>query len=336
MIYYIIEVKMNWSALNNHINAVLDGSENADKVYVVYGVDDYLVYTALKQFRRLVDDEFAQFNFARFSQADGMAAVLETLNTVPVFDVRKVAVLTLSEKCTEAELSVLKDYLASPNEGTVLAIGCPADVAKSLGTKHCTTVNCAPLSEQEINEQIDALLKEPPARTMDAAARKELIERTQSSMARIVTETAKLKAFSDGNITYKDVTELVNADLDYRLYMLTDAVSVRDSARTVDILTAMLDAGTPPRVIINGLYDRFRKLLHVSLNKGATNDYFASYFGGSPNALYFIRRTLANYTQIRLKNSVDMLHRLQYDILSGKRQEDSAMHEAVLELININ
>lgn len=326
---------MNWSAFNTHIEAVISGKETAGAVYVVSGSDDYLVYSALKQFRRLVNDEFAQFNFCRFTQASGVRVVTDALYTVPVFDERKVAVLTVNDKLAESELELLKAYISSPCEGTVLAIGCDAELARSLGGKRAISVSCAPLSEAEINAQIDAMLSVPPVRAMSADARRELIVRTQGSMARVTTEVAKLKAYSDGAITQKDVTELVTADLEYRLYMLTDAVSVRDSDRTLQILSAILDAGTPPRVIINGLYDRYRKLLHVSLNKNADNNFFASYFGGSPNALYFIRRTLANYTQVRLKNSVDMLHSLQYDILSGKRLEDSAMHEAVLELINI-
>ena len=36
---------------------------------------------------------------------------------------------------------------------------------------------------------------------------------------------------------------------------------------------------------------------------------------------------------MRLKRSVDYLHSLQYDVLSGRRTENSALQQAVLELL---
>ena len=52
-------------------------------------------------------------------------------------------------------------------------------------------------------------------------------------------------------------------------------------------------------------------------------------------ALYHVRRVSKNYTQMRLKQAVDYLHGLQYSILSGKRLEHTAVHDAVLTLLNI-
>ena len=83
------------------------------------------------------------------------------------------------------------------------------------------------------------------------------------------------------------------------------------------------------------LYNQYRKMLHAELHKTDDAEALASMLEISSKALYHVRRVSKNYTQMRLKQAVDYLHGLQYSILSGKRLEHTAVHDAVLTLLNI-
>lgn len=87
--------------------------------------------------------------------------------------------------------------------------------------------------------------------------------------------------------------------------------------------------------VLGLLYGHYRKMLHVELHKNTPDAALAEMLGVKPGALYHIRRISQNYTQMRLKKCVDFLHGLQFAVLTGKRTETGALHEAVLTLLNM-
>ena len=48
-----------------------------------------------------------------------------------------------------------------------------------------------------------------------------------------------------------------------------------------------------------------------------------------------MRKVSSTYSQIRLKRSVDCLHALQCDVRSGRRNESTALTQAMFELLLI-
>ena len=75
-------------------------------------------------------------------------------------------------------------------------------------------------------------------------------------------------------------------------------------------------------------------MLHAELHKNEPDAAVAALLGVKPGALYHIRRVSGKYSQMKLKRAVDYLADLQFAVLTGKRLEGSAMHEAVLTLLN--
>lgn len=326
---------MKYGEFKQHIKAATVGSENFAPAYIVCGDDDYLKASVIKAFKNLVDPEYADFNLSTASGDDGMTAAIDACYTFPMFDERKVVVLTLDGAASNSSKDAFDRYLASPSDTSVFVIDCDEDAAKSLKSKKAQTVDCSRLDDADLKKEIEELAAVSSRREIDGDAVAELIERTQGNMSRIATETVKLKAYCDYRITRQDVADMVSADIDFQIYELANAVSEKNADKALEALDVFFKNGIRGVTIINRLYDKYRNMLHAELNKNLPNDEIAKLLGMKSGAVYYLRKTSSNYSQMRLKKCVDYLHGLQCDILGGKRNDVSAIHEAILQLLNI-
>lgn len=326
---------MKYGELAGHINGVTMGMEKLAPVYLVVGADDYLREQAIKLLCGLVEEDFADFNLSRFSSEDGVADAIEALHTYPVFGQYRVVVLTALQKLAEEDKKSLKAYFEEPDETSVLVVNCDADVAKSLKDKRAQTVDCSTLSEQELAVEIKKLCQIDSACGITDGAIAELSKRTQGAMSRVVSEIVKLKSYCEGDITENDVKDMVAEDFDFQIYELTDAVSKKDGDKAFRVLDTFYKNGVRSMRILNQLYDRYRKMLHAELCKGLNNEDVGVLLSMSGGAVYHLRKVSSTYSQVRLKKSVDCLHALQCDVLSGRRNENTALQQAMFELLLI-
>lgn len=324
---------MKYTALKSHLERA-DGAPLAP-CYVIYGDDAWLRQSALKMFCALVNPDYASFNCSTVSCAEGAEIAVGMLNTFPMFDVVRVVVVPdVAEKLSDADKATYERYLASFNPEAVLVMVCEEGAEKYVSFKGAEKVDCNRLSEEEIGKIVARMLAEEPVRTMQGAALHELVTRTLSDMSRIACEVGKLKAYCDGEITRADVCEMTSAEPDVQIYQLSDAVGSANSSRALEVLDALVNDGVRPMTIINLLYAYYRRMLHAELHKGEPDASVAAALGIKPGALYHLRRVSGKYTQMRLKKCADYLHGLQFDVLTGRRTENSAMHDALLTLLN--
>ena len=319
---------MKYSELKSHLNNAVNGGEFA-AAYFLTGEDEYLLHEAKRLFGEVLDAGFKDMNFSKTSD---VGEAIETLYTFPVFDAHRVCVLE-KDVLSEDDTTKLKTYLDSPAAEAILV----ADVgegAKLFKGKHIESVSCAPLSDEELRDFVREQFASPPAVSAETAAVEELITRTQGSLARIVGEVKKLKAYTPDGVTRADVTQMVASDIEYQTYILSEAVANRDAQKALSVTDAILKSGIPERVLLSAIYERYRRMLHISLNKGMSNEQLAKIFGfKKPGQVYFLKKSADNYSQVRLKAIVDHLHSLQYEIVSGERSESSALYDAVLTLL---
>ncbi len=303
--------------------------------YIVTGDDDYLVSSAIKSFKNLVAPEYADFNLSVISGDGAVSAAVDSAYTFPVFDERKVVVLSLENALGESDKNLFDKYLSEPSDTTVFVISCSEDTAKTIKSKKAQVVDCSKLAGDELYSMIERLCNEPPTISIERAAVSELADRTQGNMSRIVSEIAKLKSYSQNTITKQDVCDMVSADIDFQIYELANAVSDKDANKAIEVLDVFFKNGIRGVTIINRLYDKYRNMLHAELNKNLTNEELGKLLGMKSGAVYFLRKTSSGYSQVRLKKCVDYLHSLQCDVLTGARNDVSAIHEAILQLLTI-
>lgn len=330
-----MRVGMKYGEFKQHFQSITNGEASFAPVYIVCGDDEYLKDEVLASFKRVVDPEYADFNFSAVSGDGGVSEAIDAAYTFPMFDERKVVLLSLESAPSESDKAAFEKYLNDPCETSVLVVDCDDEVAKSFKSKKALTVNCSRLDDVELLSEIQTLCAKDPKIGIDRDAAVELISRTQGSMARIASEISKLKSYSVGSITKIDVCEMVSADIDFQIYELANAVSEKNAAKALEVLDVFFKNGIRGVTIINRLYDKYRNMLHAELNKGLPNDDLAKLLGMKSGAVYFLRKVSANYSQMRLKRCVDYLHSLQFDVLTGKRGDVSAIHEAILQLLVI-
>ncbi len=326
---------MKYGEFKQHINRVRGSEESLAPAYIVFGDDDYLKSSVIKAFKGLVDPEFADFNLSILSGEDEMSNAVDALYTFPMFDERKIVVIDIHDALGEEGKGILEKYLLSPSDTSTLVIDCDDDSAKSIKNKKVQSINCSRLDDSDLIAEISDIAKSFPMREIDKDAMNELILRTQGNMSRIATEMIKLKAYVDARITKKDVEDMVSADIDFQIYELANAVSEHNADKALQALDVFFKNGIRGVTIINRLYDKYRNMLHAELNKNLNNEDMAKLLGMKSGAVYYLRKTSSNYSQMRLKRCVDYLHNLQNDVLTGKRNDISAIHEAILGLLAI-
>jgi DNA polymerase III delta subunit len=328
---------MKYLELDKHLSSACEGKESFHSVYVVSGVDAYLRQSAVASFKSVLMPEYADFNLSVISVGSGMGAVLDSLTLYPVFDDKKVVIVPdVSDKLGEQDKGLLSKYLLDPNPTAILVLVEDGKNLADLVKEHkLQTVDCSKLDENSIGVIVDKILSEPPRKSIDSKALHALVEKTLGDMSRIVCEVTKLKSYSGDIITLADVEIMVSPDLEFALYELTSAVSEKQAEKALEILDVFFKQGVKGYTLINMLYNQYRKMLHAELHKTDDAEVLAPMLEISSKQLYHVRRVSKNYTQMRLKQAVDYLHNLQYAIVSGKRLEHTAVHDAVLTLLNI-
>lgn len=326
---------MRFVELESHIESVLRGAEDFAPLYIVAGEDDYLKELALKAFEGALDKDYADFNFAKF-QPDAQADELkDALDTYPMFDSVRVVVYYADDKMPETVKNFCDEYVKAPSPTSVFVIVVLGDQNKTFKQKKATTIDCSRLEDEELILEINKILSEEPSVPITRDAAEELIVRTQGSMARIVSETNKLRSYAKGTITKADVEEMVAPDLDFQIFELSNALAEKDGNKALEILNLFSENGLRGVTVLNLIYDKYRKMLHAELNKDKSNDEVGQMLGMKGGAVYYLRKTSSKYSQMKLKRCVDYLHSLQCDVLTGKRLEASALQEAVLALLII-
>lgn len=352
---------MKYIELKKHIEDCLNGAKTFEPMYVVGGADAYLRGASVALFKGVIDPEYADFNLSVVSYGQGVSSAIDALSLFPVFDERKVVIIPdFPGKISDQDKGLVSGYLASPNPQAIFVIVCEEiqgkkeskatgvddedkkekqESGKSVATfikeAKLTLVDCGKLDESTVAIELEGILKEEPAKSIERPALHALIEKTLGDMSRIVCEVRKLKSYSDKTITLADVETMVAPDLEFAIYAFAGAVSEQQPEKALEIVDTFFKQGIRGDTLISLLYGQYRKMLHAELHKDASKEALATLLDVSEGQVYHIRRVSKNYTQVRLKQAVDYLHSLQYSIRSGKRLDTTAVHDAVLTLLNI-
>ena len=328
-------LNLKYIELEQHLQNVLAGNEEFAPLYVVYGSDDYLKDLALKQFEGILDKDYADFNCSTLAANVSVDELKDAIDTYPMFDTVRVVEYLAEGKVPDAVQAFFDEYVKTPSPTTVCVVDADENTIKSFGQKKAVKVDCSRLDDDDLVFEINKVLADEPSVAIEPAATQELIKRTQGSMARIVSETAKLKSYATGKITKADVEEMVVADIEYQTYEFADAIAEKNGNKALEMLNIFSENGLKGVQLINSIYDKYRKMLHTLINKDKPNDVIAQALGVKVGMVFFLKKSASNYTPARLKKCVDYLHTLQYDVLSGRRTEATAIQEAVLQLLAI-
>ncbi len=290
--------------------------------YLLSGDDPFVINSAVKVFCDMC--ELPEMNLIRLTAPTADQIVGAAL----VFPVMSPIRLVIVENF-EKDSSDLKKYLEDPSPQSVIVIVSPSPTKNLSGLKEITIVDCSKQSESVLTAYIARECNNSGV-NITAPAAKLLIDSCGRAMTRISIELKKLIAYKSGGVIESgDVSALVSADLEYKVYELGDCLAAHNGEKAMTILADMLDGGAAGA--FGMIYSHFRKLLYVAI---AREDELKKSFGFGDYQLKRLRAQAKEYSPVRLKRICDDLHKVDHDYKKGLISDKLAITSFALKIVN--
>ena len=237
---------------------------------MLLGEDEIEKADVAAQFLELVDEGLRAFNVDRFYGGSVSASqVIDTANTLPMMVPRRVIVVLEAEKllvpkreskATEEDQERLTEFIKAPApESTVVFVCSGLDKRRTLVKlllKQAQVVDCGTI---ESAEDAERWLKNRSARervTFEPAASRALVERAGQDVVRLraAFDRVVLYALGQATITVDDVRQSVPAGPESQIdFGIANAIRNNDAAEALSQLTAALDGGVVPVMVLGQL-----------------------------------------------------------------------------------
>ena len=199
--------------------------------------------------------------------------MLSSLNSASFFGGNKVVFLKgVDEAKEKAVTDAILTYAQNPNPSNILVISSKNalfDEKKQQNlnnsSKFLCNVDCNRLDEHNILIWIDHYLKDKNV-TITESAKRLLIDYTHFYISRISIELNKLASFvKDRAIDDDDVKLLVNKELEYSVFELTENLSSGNAEATYQILNEMLADKKIAPSVFSLIQNHFRRMFFASI-----------------------------------------------------------------------
>ena len=308
--------------------------------YILEGIDEYLLSTSYDLIVKYSNIEFADLNIIKFTEGViDCADVVRALDTMPVFSNKKMVYLDLrmSKKSELKNVKILNDYLSNPNPYAILVVNLGANEDDfGIGRKNISYVDCSRLDLKIVEAKINAILKSRDKAIVPSAA-KLLMEYCLGDLAKIIVECEKLIAYvgDRGQISERDIEEIVTRSLEYRVFELTEALAKKNSSVVYSILDDLKSKKDEYKMLPALIYSHFRRLFHIALNQGSTNAEIARLLGVKEYAIKMSQTQIKLFTKSSLKKINEMCAQLDFDLKQSNISVENSVDLLILFILNI-
>jgi DNA polymerase-3 subunit delta len=248
-----------------------------DPLYLLLGEDDVEKSALAGEFAELVDEGLRAFNVERIHAgemtsgdklADGVAALVAAVRTMPMMVPRRVVTVTQAEMMLvpkrESEaagraLGELEALLAHPEPQTTLILVAGSLDKRSrmykLLVKHATIVECGMIEDQADAERWVKTRVAAAGAEIETAAARRLAERAGADVRRLRGEVDRLVLYAMGQakITLDDVRDVAGPAALQDDWAMPNAIEAGNGAEALKQLALMLEGGAPPEKILGQL-----------------------------------------------------------------------------------
>lgn len=246
-------------------------------VYLFNGEDQLKQETLLKRLSsRIGSITDIEMNSTNFQPADIKNAdqLLDACYTLPFGSAVRLVTVKDADKLAQPILDALANYVAEPSDTTVLVLMAQKLKAttrffKAL-KKHYpeAIIDCSPKKRSELPALVRSMaVAQGVTISTDAAVL--LIERAGTSTIALNTELQKLtsyiKASKRETISRQDIIAVVARVAEVKPWDLADALTARDSARSLQLIARMPDQSAPS--LLGICVSRVRELLSIKALK---------------------------------------------------------------------
>lgn len=295
-------------------NQIESGKESA--IYLFEGEDAFFSESGISLLKNKFISE-PQLNLVSLNENASTSEIISSLQGYPFMSQKRMTVIREFYPKQEHFKNGLKSYLENPNPDSILAIvnekSCdPLKKFESVALVECTKADVALLIKWIKAECSKSNV------TIDGESAKLLSEYCLGDMTRIKTETDKLICYvgNGGEISKKDISDMVAQDIEYKIYELTDYIGKKKFDLALSIIKDMMTRGEQPQRILTYIYNYFRRLLHVAISDMNVSD-MAKAFAVKDFAIKKMKEQAGMFKKKALKDAVDRLADADYKIKSG-------------------
>jgi DNA polymerase III subunit delta len=229
--------------------------------------------------RQTVDPANKDFAFAAFyADETKVGSIVMDAQTLPFLAERRVVLVRNAERYnSESGAGAMLDYLASPNESTILLLLSNKVDKRTKFYKACgkagVIVECPALTEQDAMQWVRDEAK-TRGKTIDADAVRALVDRTGTHLSDVdnaLTLVANYLGETEPHITAKAVTTACADVAEEEIWALTDAIAASRSGDALGALRRLTDLGKHPDEIIGTINWLLKSAYAVAIAEGQPN-----------------------------------------------------------------
>lgn len=300
-------------------------SKKVEPCYLIQGEDILLYDKALELIKKACHLELDEFNFVKFDDDNFKSdLVIDTLNTLPFMNEKKVVLLKNLTKIPEDFKKKLNAYLKAPQPTTCLVI---FDFYNNFNFIISEKVSAKRLDEQSLSKIVEAEV-EKAGKTINRDALNLLLSYCCDYYSLIANELEKLKNIDSDVITTKDVENLVTKETEFSVFELSEALSKRDASKAVELLSKMDKDTRTFSLILN----HFRRMFFVAITK-ETDQELSKDLAVKEFAITKARQLGKNFSKIQLKNIYELLSDVDFYIKNGQMQIENALYYLIFGIL---
>lgn len=303
--------------------------------YLLIGSDEFLLNKSVELIFNALKINITDLNFIKFiGENVNFNDVVKALNTMPVFDEKKLVVVYLNIKTSITELNTLNDYLKNYNPQSVLVVvlGESADV--KLNQNLFEVVDCNRLGEEITNKFVLSELKNYNTNITPQALKK-LNEYCVYDLTKIVKELSKLTSYVANKklIEEKDVELLVNKTLEFQIYELTENLAKKNKEKVFEILDVLKNKKDSYKTLLPLIYNHFRRLFYVATSNLSKSE-LGAMLGVKDYAITVAFKQSKMFPKIKLKQIINIIAELDYELKTTAISNELGIEYLVLRILN--
>ena len=301
--------------------------------YMLKGDDEFLLGRSYELIKDACNIQMPELNILLFKEDVDFDNVSKALETLPVFDEKKIIYVKLSSKDFKNE-NKLTEYFGQVNSSTIFIVSVGTTGYLKSYEKNFEIVDCNRLNRDFIFPFVVAELKKN-SKTISKDACEYLCDYTNCDLSKIVNELTKLTSYIGEReiISVDDVKLLVNKSVEFQIFELTEALARKNESKVYEILSVLKTRKDEFRGLVALIYKHFRRLFMVSISGESKSD-LAKLLGVHEYAITKSQEQARMFTKKQLKEINDICHQIDFDIKQSNMTPENAIEFLILKILN--
>ncbi len=295
-------------------------------LYYIKGDDAFLRHKAQEMIENSAVS-LKDLNIVRFDDENANAFdIVNACQILPMMDKYRVVVVKGGFKKAD-EIKPIIEYAKKPTTTTVLIVvdnGANPNLYKSYSSI-AELVDCSKLDSALLSRLVLSELA-PYKTKINSDAMESLLSICNFDFTRINNEVIKLANLvgTGETITKDDVLNNVAREIEYDIFELSNAVSVKQGAKALEIIKNLLERKESPQMLLMLIQSTFRRMFYAIGTK-ESNAEIASKLGVKEYSIKIARDQASRFTLSRLKSIIELGEKLDFDIKSGNMNDENAL-----------